>query len=726
LSLIDELKRRNVFKVGVAYVVAAWLLLQLTEVLVGLLGLPENAGKYVILLLVVGFPVALFFAWAFELTPEGIKKEKEIDRSQSITKQTGRKLDFMIIGVMAAALTYFAYDKLVLSTARDAALVEATTQAMTEQTATEGVSTQVDKSIAVLPFVNMSSDAEQEYFSDGISEEILNALAMVKGLQVTGRTSSFAFKGQNQDLREIGKALDVNHILEGSVRKSGNTVRITAQLIQVDNGFHLWSAAYDRELDDVFAIQDEIANNILQQLKLTLLGEEITPVTVTRTDTQAYDLYLLAKQRMYERTGPTIEAAAELLDRAIAIDPDYAPVYAQRGIANMLLSEGSGTYGDIPREQADAQAKLYLDKALALDPNLAEAWAGLGLYYYRQPTGAEQVKAIETLEKALAINPGIIDASNWLRNTLMTLGRPAEAYDVTMGMMARDPLYRAGIGNVVGSYLTFGQQEQALAFLDRIRSQVPNDAVIQFSETAILLSQGRVAEGLTLIESSLVMDPSNSVARQRRGFAWMDSHQYERVAEEGEEWLPVYALAYLGRNEEASMLAFKRADEQADIGTLFGYLNISGRSDELIAYLEERWPNLDKLREDFPPYGGIGDYLMLDVALAYSRAGNQKQFDKALAHVRTVHEDLKSQGVKLSIFLMNEAAYQALAGDIEASLDYLNRAISQGLITTTKITREWPAFSPMEGNPQFEAIQDRMIEHLNNERQKLGLDPVST
>jgi TolB-like protein/Tfp pilus assembly protein PilF len=487
------------------------------------------------------------------------------------------------------ALAYFAYDKLVLSTARDAALVEAATQAMTQASATEAVPAQLDKSIAVLPFVNMSSDPEQEYFSDGISEEILNALAKVKGLQVTGRTSSFAFKGQDQDLREIGKALGVNHILEGSVRKSGNTVRITAQLIQVDNGFHLWSEAYDRELDDVFVIQDEIANNILQQLKATLLGEETTVVTAARTNVQAYDLYLLAKQRMYERTGPTIEAAAELLDRAIAIDPDYAPAYAQHGIASLLLAEGGGGYGEIPREQAESQAKLYLDKAIALDSNQAEAWAGLGLYYYNQPTGAKQLQGIEALRKALAINPGMIDASNWLGNALFRMGRAAESYDVRMGMIERDPLYRPGIGNAVQSFISLGQQEQAFAFLDRIRPLIPNAAMMQHAEATIRLSLGQVAESLALIETSVALNPSSAVSRSMRRFAWMNSHQYERVADEDESWLPIFALANLGRNEEASILAFKRADERADVGTLFSYMNISGRSDELIAYLEERW-----------------------------------------------------------------------------------------------------------------------------------------
>ncbi len=724
--MLKELNRRNVIKVAIAYAVVAWLMIEVSATTFPMLMLPEWTATFVTVLLMIGFPLALIFAWAYELTPEGLKKEKEVDRDRSITHVTGRKLDYSIIALLVLALGYFAFDKFVLDPSRDAELVQATTEAVTEQVSELGKSEAAEKSIAVLPFVNMSDDASNEYFSDGISEEILNALAKVKGLQVTGRTSSFAFKGQNQDLREIGKALGVNHILEGSVRKSGNTVRITAQLIRVDSGFHLWSGAYDRELDDVFAIQDEIANNILQQLKVILLGEDATVITAARTDTQAYDLYLLAKQRMYERTGPTIEDAAELLDRAIAIDPDYAPAYAQRGIATLLLSEGVGTYGNIPREQAESQAKLYLDKALQVDPNLAEAWAGLGLYYYGQPTGAKQLQAIEVLQKALAINPGMIDASNWLSNALLNLGRPAEAHDVKMGMIARDPLYRPGVFNAVASFISFGQQEQAFAFLDRIQPLIPNSAMMQHAEATIRLSLGQVAEGLALIETSIALNPSSSVGRLTRRFAWMDSHQYERVAAEGEGFLPVFALAILGRNEEASILAFKRADERADVDILFNYLNMAGRSDELIAYLEERWPNLDALRVDFPPYGAFGDFLMLDVALAYTRTGNQQRFDEALEHVRTVHEKLKTQGVKRAVFLMNEAAHQALAGDIEASLDYLNRAISQGLITTTKITRQWPALSPLEGNPQFEAIQARMIEHLNNERQKLGLEPVSS
>jgi TolB-like protein len=235
-------------------------------------------------MLAAGLPLALILAWAFEMTPEGIKKEKDVDRSQSITNKTGRKLDFTIIGILAVAVVFLLYDRF---SNKGSEPVAATTSVEVadsqDEKRTLNPAETTTKSIAVLPFVNMSSDPEQDYFSDGISEEILNALARVKELKVAGRTSSFAFKGKDQDLRVIGEALGVGHILEGSVRKSGNTVRITAQLIQVKDGFHLWSDTYDRELDNVFAIQDEIATAILEQLKATLIAGNLALMEADRT-----------------------------------------------------------------------------------------------------------------------------------------------------------------------------------------------------------------------------------------------------------------------------------------------------------------------------------------------------------------------------------------------------------------------------------------------------------
>jgi hypothetical protein len=235
-----------------------------------------------------------------------------------------------------------------------------------------------------------------------------------------------------------------------------------------------------------------------------------------------------------------------------------------------------------------------------------------------------------------------------------------------------------------------------------------------------------VAVGIKLADESVVLQSTNSVALSTGGFLLLPTHQSQRLVTEGEEWQPVMGLAILGRTEEASLLAYKNADEKADVATLFRVLNMVDRSDELIAYLEERWTSLDALREDFPPYSGFGDDLMIDVALAYSRTGNQERFDEALDHVRRVHDDLKSQGVENLFFFMSEASYQALAGNFPESLDYLDRAISGGHVLSSPIAFAWPYFAPLEGDPRFEQIQLRMIEHLNSEREKLGLEPVST
>jgi TolB-like protein len=274
-----------VIRVGIAYAVASWVLLQIVDVISPIFELPVWAPKLIFVILAIGLVPALIFAWAFELTPEGIKKESEVDRSGSITPQTGRKLNKVIIGALVVAVVLLLVDRQFSEPAN-------------EPQETVAAKSDTDKSIAVLPFVNMSSDAEQEFFSDGITEEILNSLASEKSLKVAGRTSSFAFKGQNDDLRRIGEALGVAHILEGSVRKAGAQVRITAQLVQVDN------------------IQDEIANEILKQLRNQLLADEdLIVVEAKRTNPVVYDLYLRAKQRLYTRKGSEIKIAIDELLR---------------------------------------------------------------------------------------------------------------------------------------------------------------------------------------------------------------------------------------------------------------------------------------------------------------------------------------------------------------------------------------------------------------------------
>jgi TolB-like protein len=264
-------------------------------------------------------------------TPEGVKREKDVDRGASITHDTGRKLNIATIGMLVAVLVVFAVDRLYVREGHDGGPQSAAP---------------IDKSIAVLAFEDLSPDGDHAYFAEGLSEELLNVLAQVDDLQVAGRTSSFAFKGQNKDLREIGELLNVAHVLEGSVRRAGNRIRVTAQLIKASDGFHLFSQTYDRELDDVFAVQDEIAKEITNALLSEIVGAE--SIVATRTDTEAYELYLLARQRIHTRDIYRMREADNMLERVLEIDPLYAPALATGAESAGQLPD-VGQYGCLRR-----------------------------------------------------------------------------------------------------------------------------------------------------------------------------------------------------------------------------------------------------------------------------------------------------------------------------------------------------------------------------------------
>jgi len=704
MSFIKELKRRNVFRVAIAYAIVGWLLVEIASVILPALLLPDWIFRALVVFVILGFPLAMIFAWAFELTPEGIKKEKDVDRSESITHVTSRKLDYLIITILVVAVTFLLADKFFLSDDRETSVGEVVA---------------TSQSIAVLPFVNISSDKEQEYFSDGITEEILNLLASVKELKVAGRTSSFAFKGQNDDLRRIGDLLGVDHILEGSVRKSGTTVRITAQLVQVEDGFHLWSDTYDRELTDVFAIQDEIANEILNQLKARLLNEEQAVIVSQRTDPEVYDLYLLAKQRLYHRTRQTIESAVELLDQAIAKDPEYAPAYAQRGIATLLLSVDQ--YGTIAEDEADIQAKRFIDAALEKDPQLAEAWAGLGLYHNDRPGEHEQ--AIEALSKALSLNPNLINASHWLQLALGSSGEPRAALQILEHMTQRDPLYRPGFFSGVMTFNDFGQEDKAQALLDKFRGYNPNSPVLLSAEAMHHLYNGRAAEGLRLAEQALELEPENGTTHFWLTIGLLGTHQVERAAEEGSDsFVKVRSLDRMGRRDEAFELAFQLARDSGT-GPLFNQYNRAGQSKDLVDFLEERWPSVESFAAD-NPHNRLGYNEMAAIALAYSRTGNHERFDEALMFVESAISKLKDQGVDNFVYSVESAKYLALAGEHEDAVTKLEQALERGWLGFVPIAVDHPVFEPLQDHPRFIAVEAMMVENINIRREALGLEPV--
>jgi TolB-like protein len=720
LSFFNELKRRNVFKVAAAYIIVGWLIMQAGEVMGPALRLPEWVNSLLAFFLILGFPLAMFFAWAYEMTPEGLRKEKEVDRSQSITQRTGRKLDFVIIGLLAVGVIYLLWDKfLAAPDMTDPAAVTETVQASPD---TPAVVAAPAKSIAVLPFANMSDDASNEFFSEGISEEILNALAHVKELKVAGRTSSFAFKGRNEDLRLIGETLNVSHILEGSVRKAGNTVRITAQLIAVEDGYHVWSDTYDRELNDIFAIQDEIAAAILRELKAALVGEE--SLASSRTDPRAYEKYLLAKQRAYTRSRPELENAVELLNEALELDPGFAPAWAQRGILSMLLADRQ--YGTIPYADSQAQAKQFLEHALEIDDGLAEAWAGLGLYHSNE-TGPEHAAAAwEHLERALEINPSLINASNWLYGLFVDEYRAKEALLVLEDMFERDPLYRPLIGNMGLSYLRLGRLDKFSAMLDRLRPFLRGQPHFDMGEAMLRSGYGKNAEALPFAEAAFQGAPANQFVVGALGRSLFFLNEFDRML--GLPWTTAFfkvpALNYLGRNEEAAMLARQHFEATGQFVPLFNSMVNTGQYEELASFVEEHWSGLDEFNEAQQVNFGFGNLNMLYIAKACLETGRLQKYEQAMKIVRADHDQQTAQGAAWVLFYHAEAYYWTLANDHDRAIKFLERAVNEGWRAAPRISRLFPILKPLEGDPRFEEIQSRVLQSLNRDRVEAGLEPL--
>ena len=437
MSFLAEIKRRNVAKVAVLYLIASWLLLQVTDVLASLLPVPDWAGSLVVMLLLLGFVPVLIFSWVYEMTPEGLMKEKDIDRSQSVTPETGRKINVLIIVLLVLAIAAVAVDRMIPETGRvaDPGVGEKSAQSESrshEQPDVADSPAAAEHSIAVLPFVNMSSDPEQEYFSDGLSEELLNLLAKIPDLQVAARTSSFSLKGKELQMSEVGEILKVAHVLEGSVRKSGNQVRITAQLIHAADGYHLWSETVDRKLDDIFAIQDEIAAEVVDQLKITLLGEA---PKVIETDPEAYALVLQARQLNHQGTAESWERSLDLYQQALAIAPDYAPAWA--GISNVYLKQGSNL---TVRSTAESNrlALEAAEKSIALDPDYAPGYMRLGSVFVQ--SNGDLAEVGQLLQQGIALDPTNPDFYATASNLLRVLGRLDEAIELMEYVVARDPV----------------------------------------------------------------------------------------------------------------------------------------------------------------------------------------------------------------------------------------------------------------------------------------------
>jgi len=469
MSLFNELKRRNVFRVAIAYLVLGWVLLQVTDVVVPILQLPDWVAKLVLFLLALGFPLVLMFAWAFELTPEGIRRESEVDRSRSITPQTGRKLDFTIIGILAVAVVLLVLDRYSGSPSPLPKEGSGQSFATTEgAVASPAESANDETSLAVLPFVNISDDASNEYFSDGISEELLNVLVRVQGLRVPSRTSSFTFKGSDKKIAEIGKELNVDHVLEGSVRKAGDRVRVTAQLIDVRTDTHLWSETYTREVDDIFAVQDEIAQAIVNALKVTLTSAQQKSLAQHSTaNVEAYNRYLLGRHLWNQRTAQSLKASVEPLREAVEMDPQFDQAWAALADTYALIPE----YRAGPLAEYIPLASQAADRALAIKPDSARALTTRA--YVEAMYQYDFAAANADFARAVELEPGYATGHQWYAEILAVQRHMEQALGQIDQAIGADPL-SAVVAHVKGWILMYaGRTDEALVQYQKARELDP-------------------------------------------------------------------------------------------------------------------------------------------------------------------------------------------------------------------------------------------------------------
>ncbi len=506
MSLIAELQRRNVIRMAGLYLVGAWLLVQVAGTVLPMFGAPTWLPRSVVILLALGFVPALAFSWVFELTPEGIKRDVEVPLDQSIATQTAQRMNRMIVAILALALLYFGFDKFVLAPRRDAALVAVTTQAVTAG-AKARMKPDVDRnSIAVLPFVNMSGDAANEYFSDGISEEILNVLAGAPELQVAARTSSFSFKGKALEVPAIARELQVRMVLEGSVRKQGDKVRITAQLIDAKTGFHVWSQTYDRKLEDIFAIQDEIAKAIGDELKVKIGGADKPGRDGGGTrNLKAYDLYLQGMSLWHARNEKDLWQAISLFEKAVAIDPELAQAYAGLALVYSVMGDYSTR---IPYAESLARSANFAEFALALDPTLPEPYAVMGNNAANQKRGAT---ADALFRRAIEIRPSFATAYQWRGSAQLSDGNLAIGLVTLERASALDPRSRVIGENHAWALLALDRNAEARARCLRVLEFAPNySGCLEDAGVAALLSGDFAAAQPLLVRLATSINPSAS------------------------------------------------------------------------------------------------------------------------------------------------------------------------------------------------------------------------
>ena len=738
-KFLSELKRRNIFKVATTYAIAGWLIIQIVTAIDEPLSLPKWFATTIIVLVFTGFPIALIIAWALELTPEGVKKSEGIDASPSIHKSTGKKLNRLLISVLALAVVFLVVNRVFYVQVAD----------------------EVDTgtaSIAVLPFVDMSPQQDQSYFSDGLSEELLNVLAKVKDLKVAGRTSSFKYKGLNDDLVKIGSELRVDHILEGSVRKSGNSIRITAQLVKVADGFHIWSETYDRKYsaENIFEIQDEISSEVLKELKVKLLGEAAASKTkkVLTKNTEAYEVYLKGLQLSRNKQSKDLEKAIIYFKYAITLDPKFSLAYSHLALAYVGLKK----FGSLDHQEAISAIKNNAEKAVLLDNQSGTAYIAVAnsfevqrkfdkmkeaikkayalepnnpeilLYYADSAVEDNLALQIELAEKAYRIDPLSPSVIEYLGKINYINEDYLKAIKFTKKNIAINPNYIRAHGNLSWKLREepYGKLDEAFITAYKAYQQFPEDFDIigVFAITAMELSFFDLSDDL--IKKMTLLYPEN-----------MDTYHIREVNYFYQKETANFAKTF---NKKLVKYHIKR-DQYDPISTRIASLYYLGKTAEAIDYLKTYHPIYlsdsisaplpavtNQNRSNFPVFNMIN---ISSIAAVLKHSGDLKQarhltklYGNTLRSKFEYQGDLKKEKTRLLYYYKEWACLSGdgkLASEILEEI-YFNRK-NKGSIyinlhgITTDLISEAPEFKATEAkiSKDIEIMREEAILFLKAE-----------
>jgi TolB-like protein/Flp pilus assembly protein TadD len=622
-DFLREARRRRVFRVTALYIVGAFVALQVADLAFPGLGIEESAILYVWIGAILGLPIALFFGWRYDIIGGRIVRTavSDVDADLSI-----ERVDYIILVALSLVVAAIAFG-----------LVGEISKTRVPETAQFAVRDFDPNSIAVLPFVNMSSDPEQEYFSDGVSEELLNVLSKLPGLLVVARTSSFQFRGEDRDIIDIGQQLNVGLVLEGSIRKAGNQVRITAQLINARSGFHLWSETYDRKLENIFALQDEVSTAIVEALKGRLgLEVEAIPRVIAAASVDAHDAYLRGRYLWVQRTPTSIEGAIREYEKAISLDPDYALAHAELSIAIVALPNYTGR----SNTEAVARAVPHAERAMELDPGLAEAHVATGFILETQGNIED---ALTHARHAIQINPNYSLAHLGIATSLDSLGRYAEAFVELETAMRLDPLSIPARALYINQLIYRNRLDEAEREMEKLAPITP---VFYAIYRGRLDSRGgKWANGMLGRLDSWQIDPTPVYARSGL------SLYFARVGLENEA-LAVpdvslgTALSFLGRHADAAKTAEALlADDplsnyaRSDLGMALAAAGDYARARPI---LEELWQQSGGR----VIWGGVFDVKSAAALIAIRRnAGEEAGVGELLAAMRDEVRRLREAGV---------------------------------------------------------------------------------